>query len=678
MTPEQREEVIRLLQQDEEISPEWARVLFPPEKREYELVYHGKEREEDILASTLAVPLQPVRTFGKNGVQWHNMLIFGDNLQAMKSLLELKKAGKLCNADGTPGVRFAYIDPPFATKQDFRGTEDQKAYQDRIAGAAFCEFMRKRLVLLRELLADDGSLVVHLDSKRVHYVKLLLDEIFGESRFVNEIIWRSTVFTGSSKAIANRFPANHQTLLWYRGKSGYVFNKPREDYKPEYLERFTNPDNDPRGPWQSVSLKTYSEERFQELKAEGRLIRAQRKGAGWRYKFYLSETKGKVIETLWLDQTMANSMSEERTGYPTQKPEALLDRAVGALANKGDLVLDAFAGSGTTCAVAEKLGRRWIGIDCGKLAIYTIQKRMLNLRREIGNKGAALKPQPFTLYNAGLYDFSKLKELSWESWRFFALQLFQCRPDPHKIGGIELDGYLKGASVIVFNHQRQRGVRIDEETVRSLHEALGSKVGSRMFIIAPALTFDFQQDYLDLDDVRYYALRIPYSIIHELHQREFTALKQPADELAVNDTVEAVGFDFIRTPELDYECGGGKRKGELLAEAFVSIKTFKSEAVVREPMRKKGNRETLSMVMLDYDYQADVFDLDAVFYADAMEKAGWEVRFPLESLGQQVMAVFVDIYGNEARELIPAERFGVNVKRAAANGTKRGRKKGTK
>jgi site-specific DNA-methyltransferase (adenine-specific)/adenine-specific DNA-methyltransferase len=188
MKDEQRQELIRLLQQDEDIAPEWARILFPPEKREYELVYHGKEREEDILANTLAVPLQPVRTFGKNNEGWHNMLMFGDNLQVMKSLLELKKAGQLCNADGTPGIRLVYIDPPFATKQDFRGTEDQKAYQDRIAGAAFCEFLRKRLILLHELLADDGSLLIHLDGKRVHYAKILLDEVFGESKFVNEII----------------------------------------------------------------------------------------------------------------------------------------------------------------------------------------------------------------------------------------------------------------------------------------------------------------------------------------------------------------------------------------------------------------------------------------------------------------------------------------------------------
>jgi hypothetical protein len=149
MTPEQRQELIRLLELGEEISPEWARVLFPPEKREYELVYHGKEREEDIIADTLAVPLQPVRTFGKNGDDWHNMLIFGDNLQAMKTLLEIKKQGNLCNADGSEGVRLVYIDPPFATKQEFRGTQDQKAYQDKLAGALFIEFLRKRLVLIR-------------------------------------------------------------------------------------------------------------------------------------------------------------------------------------------------------------------------------------------------------------------------------------------------------------------------------------------------------------------------------------------------------------------------------------------------------------------------------------------------------------------------------------------------
>ena len=309
--------------------------------------------------------------------------------------------------------------------------------------------------------------------------------------------------------------------------------------------------------------------------------------------------------------------------------------------------------------MAEKLGRRWIGIDCGKLAIYTVQKRLLSLGKELETLGRTWT-KPFTLYNAGLYDFSKLKELPWESWRFFALQLFQCRDEPHKIGGVQLDGYLKGASVLVFNHLKNPAAQLTEETLDELHEALGSRVGNRLFIVAPALTFDFQQDFINREKVRYYALRIPYSIIHELHQREFRALKQPADEMAVNDTVEAVGFDFIRTPEMKFDCGRGKRKGELIEEGYIRLTTFKSEAVVREPLRKKANLETLSMVMVDYDFdeESQVFDLDAVYYADALRKEDWEVRFPLDALGEKTMAVFIDIYGNESRVLFDRNQFG--------------------
>lgn len=630
MTDQQRRELIRRLQQSEEISPEWARILFPPEKREYELVYHGKEREEDIIANTLAAPLQKVRTFGKNGEDWHNMLIFGDNLQIMKSLVALKKAGTLCNADGTPGARLVYIDPPFATKQEFRGNDDQKAFQDKIAGAQFLEFIRRRLILLREILSDDGTIYIHLDWKKAHYVRALLDEIFGENRFRNSIAW---YYYNRLPSGGNVFESKHDTLLVYTKTNRWLF-QPQFDKRDEIFRK------------------------KKQAKINGKSVNARDANGNI---IYLELDKRKV-DDVWRIPLLVRT-AEEYTGYPTQKTEELLARVIGTASKEGDLVFDAFAGSGTTCAVAEKLGRRWIGTDCGKLSIYTIQKRMMNLRKDLGNKGQPLRPKPFTLYNAGLYDFSKLKELAWDAWRFFALQLFQCRDESHKTGGIELDGYFKGASVLVFNHQKQPGVRIDENTIQSIHNALGSKIGNRMFIIAPALVFDFQQDYLPLDRVRYYALRIPYSIIHELHQREFAALKQPSDELAVNDTVEAVGFDFIRRPELEYEVGADKRKGELITEAFIRIKTFKSEAVVREPLRKKANRETLSMVMLDYDFDAesDVFDLDAVFYADAIALKNWEVRLPAESIGRQVMAVFVDIYGNEAREVIPAAHFGLKT-----------------
>jgi DNA modification methylase len=674
LSPEQRQVLIHLLEADEEISSEWARVLFPPEKREYELVYHGKDREEDIIADTLAVPLQPVRTFGKNGDEWHNMLIFGDNLQVMKTLLEMKKAGKLLNADGTPGVRLIYIDPPFATKQDFRGTEDQKAYQDKLKGAVFIEFLRKRLTLLRELLADDGTIYVHMDFRKSHYIKVILDELFSGSEFA-EVMWVCGLM-GSGKF----FPKAHETIFCYKSTKGNFNPPPRLGYS----ERITGALQKDKDGWfytrgressgGSNYLKTYICNNPRLSKEEAiRVATKNRPQTAWSVWIGKEDLAHKFND--YPVGTYAYT-EHEKVGYPTQKPEPLLERIINASSEKGDIVLDAFAGSGTTMAVAEKLGRRWIGIDCGKLAIYTIQKRMLNLRREIGNKGPKLNPKPFSLYNAGLYDFSKLKELPWQDWRFFALQLFQCRDERHKIGGIEFDGYRQGASVMVFKHmeEKHKDARITEGTIQEIHEAVGSRVGNKVFVIAPALTFDFQQDYIDFEKVRYYALRIPYSIIHELHRREFRALKQPSDEMAVNDTVEAVGFDFIRTPELKYRTGTEKAEGELFEYGFVKIETFKSDAVVREPFKKKGNLETLSMVMLDFDYDegTKVFDLDEVHYADDIEKDGWKVRFLKDRIAKKMMVVLLDIYGNEARVLIGAAEFG---KGAGKDAPKKNRKK---
>jgi site-specific DNA-methyltransferase (adenine-specific)/adenine-specific DNA-methyltransferase len=358
---------------------------------------------------------------------------------------------------------------------------------------------------------------------------------------------------------------------------------------------------------------------------------------------------GRPIDDVW-DIGKINNSSNEHTGYPTQKPEALLERVITASSGPGDIVLDAFAGSGTACAVAEKLGRRWISIDCGKLAVYTVQKRMLNLKREIGNKGKSLTPKPFALYNAGLYDFSRLRQLPWQNWRFFALQLFGCKDEPHKIGGLALDGKLKGSSVLVFNHIAQPGRRIDEDTILGIHAAIGSRIGRKFFIIAPRGVFDFQQDYIDVGEVRYYAMRIPYSIINELHQREFTALQQPHDETSVNETVDAVGFDFIQPPKVTWTLSSEKRKGQLIPEARLRIHSFKSTARLRG-RETRGDLETLAMVMVNFDYDGDVFNIDAVFYEQQLRDNEWSAWLPIDDLGKTVMVVFIDIYGNEAREI---------------------------
>jgi hypothetical protein len=222
----------------------------------------------------------------------------------------------------------------------------------------------------------------------------------------------------------------------------------------------------------------------------------------------------------------------------------------------------------------------------------------------------------------------------------------------------------------VFNHHENPGKRIDEESIHTIHAAVGKKIGRRFFIIAPRGVFDFQQDYVDLEGVRYYALRIPYSIINELHHRDFTALQQPNDEKAVNETVDAVGFDFIRPPKVDWSVDLKKRKGQLLEEAVLKVKKFQSYARLRGE-ETHGGLESFSMLMLDFDYDGEVFDLDAVFYAHQLEEADWEAWFPVEPVGKQVMAVFIDIHGNEAGELIAREKFGLKPVKAAARKTRK-------
>ncbi|MDD9826985.1 MAG: site-specific DNA-methyltransferase [Deltaproteobacteria bacterium] len=624
MTDAERQRLIEILQRGELPPLDLAPVLFPDQnfpaqKREAELTYLGKAREADILAEAMAVPLQCTRRFGKNGDDWHNMLIFGDNLQAMKSLLEMKKQGRLCNADGTPGIRLVYIDPPFSTKREMQGQDGVQAYQDKVAAAEFLEFIRKRLVLIRELLSDDGSVYVHLDWRMNSYVRVLMDEIFGKENLLNEIIW---CYTRMATKGQRQFSRAADTVLWYSRSDTWTFNVDdiRQPYSPSSKAR------------------------------EGYTLNKLGSGISKEGKTVLNPI-GKFPEN-WITD-IPYLRGNERVDYPTQKPETLLDRIIKASSNEGDLVADFFAGSGTTPAVAEKLGRRWIASDCGKLAIYTMQKRLLNLRDGIGSKGAPLWAKPFTLHNAGLYDVEKLRKLPEEDWRRFALQLFQCKDAPHTIGGIHMDGTRRGKTVMVFPPQRNKGALISKETIEEIHQAIGRKVAGAVFIIAPAMKFGFFQDYIDHGRVRYYALRIPYSFIEHVHRSDFTALMQPTGETNVNDTVDAVGFDFIERPELKYSTGRKQR------DAFIKITTFKSEARVRGPQKKRENLETLSMLMLDYDYDPKkcVFEFDQVFYADAMAKNGWKATFPAHQLGKQVMAIFVDIYGNEARELIAAGKF---------------------
>ena len=605
--------------------PDKYRYIIPFEtNKEYELTYEGKEREEDILADTMAVPLQPVKTFGNGNGSWTNKIIFGDNLQILKALMDDPEIYDKNTGRGK--VRLIYIDPPFATKQEFRGSQNQKAYQDKIVGAQFLEFLRKRLVFLRELLADDGSIYVHLDWKKGHYVKTLMDDIFGENHFRNEIVWHYFMGGKAEDFYSRKHDVN---LLYAKTDNPYfkIFETERIlPYKP--------------------SLGSHKE--LKQIKCKN-----CSKDSG----IYLSTVKA---DDVW-DISGVFNMSNEYIGFPTQKPELLIERIIKASSEKDDLILDAFAGSGTTGAVAEKLGRRWIMIDCGKLAIYTMQKRLLNLRKEIGNKGKPLKPKPFTLYNAGLYDYKMVKGLPWNKYREFVLKLFQCRDEKHRIAGVELDGYLRRDPVMVFNYKKHKDVILDRGFIDDLHKIFGDKVGYKFFIIAPAASITFFEDYIEKGKTKYFALRIPYSIIDELHRKGFTHIKQPIREADVNDTIDAVGFDFIQIPnvECDYFIEKSKKQMDLNKsnkEAVIKIRKFKSNILSKKPL-KFENRETLSMVMVDYDYNDEVFDFDDVFYAEDLKKNKWEVSFDADKIDKQIMIIYIDIFGNEKKEVKKIKEF---------------------
>lgn len=635
-----RERIIELLEKGEGIPLDYKHSLFPPERKESELVYAGKQREEDILADTMAVPLQPIKTFGESGGGWTNKLIFGDNLQVMKSLLD--------DPEVKGQVKLIYVDPPFATKKDFRGSQDQKAYQDKIQGKEFLEFIRKRFVFLKELLAEDGTIYVHFDFRKSHYLKVLLDELFYSYDFA-EIVWVCGLL-GSGTF----YPKAHETIFCYKNKAS-LLNPP---HRLGYSERITGALQKDENGWFYTRgressggrnyLKTYicNDPKLSKKQA---IEEANKNKPQTAWSVWMGNKK---IANVFNDHPTGTYAytKQEKVGYPTQKPEALLERIINASSKECDLVLDAFAGSGTTLAVAEKLGRHWIGIDCGKLAIYTMQKRLLNLKSEIGNKGQKLEPKPFTLYHAGLYDFSKLKKLPWKEWRKFALLLFNCRDEKHTVSGIELDGYKGRSDVLVFDYQKEDSVALDYGFIEDLHAMIGSRIDSQFFIIAPAASVTFLEDYIDKGSVRYYILRIPYSIINELHIKDFEAIKQPIDESQVNDTVDAVGFDFIHQPRVECTYSIEKLEGQLGECAVIRINTFRSEAMLKGASQL-DNRESLSMIMVDYDYDGEVFNLSEVFYAREIEKKGWEVFLPAKNIKKQIMIIYLDFYGNEYREI---------------------------
>ena len=397
-----------------------------------------------------------------------NTLYYGDNLDIMRRYIPDE-----C-------VDLVYLDPPFKSNQNYNvlfkekngsqaasqirafedtwtwGQDDEAVYADLVMKGgkvadclqafrtfmgpcdmlAYLVMMAPRLVELWRVMKPTGSIYLHCDPTASHYLKMLMDAVLGPLNFRNEIIWKRTPFAGSSKARAMQFPRIHDSILFYTKTDDYRFEHIMQPYDEDYYKRFRNPDNDPRGPYQSVLLKTYSEATFKRLKEDNRIIAPQKEGVGWRYKQFTSDLKGRQIPDLWTDINMINPVAVERLGFPTQKPEALLERIIQASSNEGDLVLDPFCGCGTTVAAAQKLKRRWIGIDITHLAITLMKKRLLDAFGTEAKFNVQGEP-------TSLPDAAALAESDPYQFQWWALGLVGARPVEQKKGADKgIDGKI--------------------------------------------------------------------------------------------------------------------------------------------------------------------------------------------------------------------------------------------
>lgn len=330
--------------------------------------------------STQYFPAQLKEVYGKEDESgWINKIFWGDNLQVMSHLLKSFRGQ----------ISLIYIDPPFDSKADYkksiklRGQKlsneysgfEEKQYTDLWSNDDYLQFMYERLILIRELLSEDGSVWVHCDWRKSHHIRLILDEVFGPGNFRGHITCRTMTSSGyKGKTSLGKSSAD---LLYYsKSQDSFIYNPVYTPMTENMRSRYVHDDGDGRL-YKDSYLGDVTERTIEELRAENKLYVT--KNGGYRIKHYLDEAKGTLVDNIWNDIDVENSQSSILTGYPTQKPEALLDRIVKMCSNEGDIVFDCFMGSGTTQAVASKLNRRFIGADINLGSVQTTAKRLVGI-----------------------------------------------------------------------------------------------------------------------------------------------------------------------------------------------------------------------------------------------------------------------------------------------------------
>lgn len=460
---------------------------------------------------------KPIETPSKD--TWLNRLCYGDNLLVMQALLNGDPATGLPSMRGM--IDLIYIDPPYDSKADYRskitlpGVDvelnptvlEQTAYSDtwKDGTVSYLKMMYPRLVLMRELLSDKGSIYVHLDWHVGHYVKLLMDEIFGKNRMRNEIIWYYKNGGGRSNSWFNR---QHDTLLYYSKNEDTIFN-------PKDVGEKKNTDE---GSFSGYFKTDENGRRYQEVRANGKI-----------YKYFVDEPK--LPDDVWNIGIIAQRDKTERTGYVTQKPEKLLERIIKASSNENSIVADFFAGSGTTGAVAEKLGRRWIMSDMGKPATMIMRKRLVDI-----------PSKPFLYQCIGDYQqetFASNKEFKTVgALAQVVLNLYGAIPFTNEDAPRNL-GYIKDKHtlVLVDSPNRVTGRNMLKRALELKENYLGG--WNKVIVLGWNFAFDIADTIRELNNPSLEVLVIPPDLLDKLRTKSnYTKLVQ-------NKTIRFVSLQYL-------------------------------------------------------------------------------------------------------------------------------------
>lgn len=600
----------------------------------------------------------------QDGGSWMNRLVYGDNLLTMQALLAGDPQTGLPSLRGK--VDLIYIDPPFDSKADYRTpitlpnasfsqrptVIEQFAYADtwEEGTISYLKMIYPRLMLMKEMLSEKGSIYVHIDWHIGAYVKVVLDEIFGKENFRNEIIWKRGTVKGA-KAVGNQFARNHDMILYYSKGNDYVYHTQYLPYSEEYIkQRYTKDDNDGRGPYTDQAIGTRSEESLVEMAKDNRIFITST--GKRRVKYYLSEAKGIAMDDSWNDISEVNSMAKENVGYATQKPEALLERIIKSSSNEGDLVCDFFGGSGTTAAVAEKLGRRWITGDVGKPASLVMRKRFID--QEVN---------PFLYQSIGDYqkeafhNNKKLRRVGDLSQ--VVLGLYGALPfSPEQVSDRNF-GYVKGTRNLVMVDSPNR--LTTAATVRRAVEAKASLLGGdwdKVIVLGWNFAFDISQAIEKYKNSNVEVLVIPPDLLDKLSKKGFK-------KLIADKTVRFSSLQYLVVNPVEVTVNGnGEDELDISLSNYVLLSpdNIPLDDKDKEKLQQVMEQDPLSLIeywSIDPDYDGDTFRSTWQDYRENVDNDSdplhcvYSTRIAMPHKDERKVSVkAVDVFGFESQVIL--------------------------